>query len=53
MNLVMTEELEFIEVQGTGEESVYSRKDLDGLIELGTSGIRQLLDIHKALLKKF
>ena len=33
MNVVMTSAGEFVEVQGTGEEATYSRKNLDSLID--------------------
>lgn len=51
MNLVMTDEGEFIEVQGTGEESPFSRKDLDALLALGEKGIKQMIQIQKDTLK--
>lgn len=39
MNLVMTGAGQFIEVQGTGEESTFSRSQLDRLLKLGKHGI--------------
>jgi ribonuclease PH len=39
MNLVMTGAGEFVEVQGTGEESTFSRQQLDRLLKLGKVGI--------------
>ena len=33
----MTDKGEFVEVQGTGEEAPFSRKDLNALLELGTT----------------
>jgi ribonuclease PH len=42
LNLVMTGRGEFIEVQGTGEEATFSRKQLDRLLELGEAGIRAI-----------
>lgn len=51
MNVVMTDEGEFIEVQGTGEESPFSRKDLDELLALGEKGIKQMLQAQKDALK--
>lgn len=51
MNIVMTDEGEFIEVQGTGEERPFSRKDLDELLALGEKGIKQMLQIQKDALK--
>lgn len=51
MNIVMTDEGEFIEVQGTGEESPFSRKDLEELLALGEKGIKQIIQIQKDVLK--
>ena len=39
LNLVMTGSGQFIEVQGTGEESTFSRSQLDRLLKLGKVGI--------------
>jgi ribonuclease PH len=46
-NVVMTAEHEFIEVQGTGEGSVFSRSTMDALIALAEQGIDELLEIQK------
>src|SRR5712692_7109382 len=46
-NVVMTAEHEFIEIQGTGEGSVFSRATMDGMIELAEQGITKLLEIQK------
>jgi ribonuclease PH len=43
MNIVMNAADEFIEVQGTGEESTFTRAQLDALLEFGRTGIQQLL----------
>jgi ribonuclease PH len=49
-NLVMTGSGKFIEVQGSGEETTFTRKQLDRLIELGEQGIRGITaDQKKAL----
>lgn len=50
MNLVMTSEGKFIELQGTGEDAPFSRAELDALIALGEKGIRELMDIQKSVL---
>jgi ribonuclease PH len=42
MNVVMSSEGKFVEVQGTGEHGTFDRKQLDELIELAMAGIRQL-----------
>ncbi|HJZ56140.1 MAG TPA: ribonuclease PH [Gemmataceae bacterium] len=50
LNLVMTGSGKFIEVQGTGEEATYSRKQLDKLIDLGEAGIRTITAEQKKAL---
>lgn len=51
MNVVMTDKGEYIEVQGTGEESPFSRDDLLELLDLGAIGCKQLHEIQKNVLK--
>ena len=51
MNIVMTEEGKFVEIQGTGEENPFSREELNELIDLGEKGIRQMIQIQKDSLK--
>jgi ribonuclease PH len=43
MNLVMNSAGEFIELQGSGEESTFSEAQLADLLALGKTGIRELL----------
>jgi ribonuclease PH len=43
MNLVMNSAGEFIEVQGTGEETTFTELQLADLLALGKAGIRDLL----------
>ena len=50
MNIVMNAADEFIEVQGTGEESTFTRSQLDALLEFGRAGIRQLLEAQNRAL---
>jgi len=44
MNLVMTSEGRFVEVQGTAEGLAFSRTELDELLSLGEHGIATILD---------
>jgi ribonuclease PH len=44
MNVVMTGSGKIVEVQGTAEESPFSREELDVLLELGLKGIKELAD---------
>ncbi|WP_148557039.1 ribonuclease PH [Terrisporobacter glycolicus] len=50
MNIIMTDRCEFVEVQGTGEERPFSRKDLNKLLELGEKGNKELIRIQRAAL---
>ena len=47
MNVVMTGNGRFIEIQGTGEEATFDDTDLDRLLKLARRGIRELADIQK------
>jgi ribonuclease PH len=51
MNLIMTDSGEFVEIQGTGEESPFSRADLNELLALGEKGIKQVIQMQKDALK--
>jgi ribonuclease PH len=50
MNLVMNSIGEFIELQGSGEESTFSEKHLADMLALGKTGIRELLAAQQAAL---
>jgi ribonuclease PH len=50
MNLVMNSAGEFIELQGSGEESSFSEGELAEMIALGKAGIRQLLQAQQLAL---
>ena len=49
-NVVMTGAGTFIEVQGTGEESTFSRSQLDALVNAATVGIAEITLAQKAAL---
>ena len=51
MNVVMTDKLDYVEVQGSGEESVFSASQLEQLTSAAKSGIEQLLAIQKSALE--
>ena len=42
MNVVMSSERKFVEVQGTGEHGTFDRGELDNLLALAVAGIEQL-----------
>lgn len=46
-NLVMTEELNIIELQGTAEAGSFSRHQLDQILDVATLGIKDLLEAQR------
>ena len=50
MNVVMTGDGDFIELQGTAEGTPFDRKLLDGLLDLGAAGCAQLTELQQAAL---
>ena len=52
MNVVMTGQGGIIEVQGTAEGAAFSRTELDQLLSLAESGIKELVQLQKAALTK-
>lgn len=50
MNVVMNDEGDFIEVQGTAEGVAFKRGELDSMLDLAAVGIRQLIEAQRAAL---
>jgi ribonuclease PH len=51
-NLVATEDGEFVEVQGSGEESTFSQEQLSEMLSLGRKGIAELIAAQRAVLAR-
>lgn len=51
MNVVMTSEGSFVEVQGTGEEATYTRDELESLLNAAVEGIGKLHQLQASLLE--
>ncbi len=47
MNVVMTSDGDFVEVQGTAEGVAFGREKLDRLLDLATGGISELIEAQK------
>lgn len=47
MNVVMNEQGEFIEIQGTAEDGSFNRTQLNDMLMLAETGITQLIEIQK------
>lgn len=52
MNIVMNEQGDFLEIQGTAENGVFNQKQLDLLLPLAKKGITELILLQKAALAK-
>ncbi|MBI5362325.1 MAG: ribonuclease PH [Planctomycetes bacterium] len=50
MNLVMTNEGKFIEVQGAAEGAPFDKGELDAMLELGSAAIRRIFELQKQAL---
>jgi ribonuclease PH len=50
MNIVCTGTGDFVEVQGTGEQTVFHRRELDTLVDLGAAGCARLAVAQAAAL---
>jgi ribonuclease PH len=50
MNVVMSSEGRFVEVQGTGENATFDRGELDRLLSLATKGLAELDALQRAVL---
>ena len=53
MNIVMTSEGKFIEVQGTAEREPFSKERMNELLLLAEKGIRQLIEIQREHVGKY
>lgn len=47
-NVVMTETLEFVELQGSGEEAVFSGDEMSAMLDLSRKGITDIISKQKA-----
>jgi len=50
INIVMNEDLDFIEVQGTAEGAPFKKEKLLELLDIGEKGIKELIDLQKTVL---
>lgn len=50
MNVVMTGTGRFVEVQGTGEESTFSRDEMNSLLDLASAGVQELIKYQREVL---
>jgi ribonuclease PH len=52
MNVVMTADGRFVEVQGTAEGLAFTRDDLDALLGLAEGGIKEIVDAQREMVSE-
>ncbi len=50
MNIVMTQDGQFVEVQGAGEESTFSQEEFASMLDLGRRGVAELISAQQEIL---
>jgi ribonuclease PH len=51
MNVVMTDEGQFVEVQGTGEDAPFTQRQMTAMLKLAGEGVAELMAIQKKVLR--
>ncbi len=51
LNVVLTEDGEFVEIQGSGEESTFTQPQLDSMLEVSRKGIRELCALQEQVIQ--
>lgn len=51
MNVIMNAAGEYVEVQGTGEESTYTRKQLNQMLDLAEKGIDEIIALQNRIIE--
>ena len=44
----MTEHLEFVEIQGSGEEAVFTAEQMSQMLTLATKGVKEIVELQKS-----
>ena len=50
-NIIMTEDLDFVELQGSGEESTFSSDEMTAMLDLARKGIGEITELQKQAIK--
>jgi ribonuclease PH len=50
-NVVLTEDGDFVEIQGSGEESTFTQPQLDSMLEVSRKGIRELCALQEQVIQ--
>ena len=49
-NIIMTDRMEFVEIQGTAEKKSFNYNDLESILSNGKKSLKQIFDIQKNVL---
>lgn len=47
MNVVMTEQGQYVELQGSGEEAVFTAEEMASMLALGSKGVKEIIALQK------
>ena len=53
MNIIMTNEGKYVELQGTGEEAPFTANELNQLLQLGKKGVDELIAKQKEIIQEY
>ena len=51
-NIVMTDKMEFVEIQGTAEKKSFNYNDLESILSVARNSLKQIFDIQKNVIHK-
>ena len=46
-NIVMTESMDFVELQGSGEEASFTSEEMESMLSLGKKGVIEIVELQK------
>lgn len=52
MNIVVNDKFEFVEIQGTGEQTTFNRQHMNIMLDLAEKGAKEIFEIQKDCLKE-
>ena len=51
-NIVMTESMDFVELQGSGEEASFTSEEMESMLSLGKKGVIEIVELQKQAVTK-
>jgi len=53
MNIIMDDDANFIEIQGTAESKAFNKFELEKMLELADKGVKEIIEIQRNLFNKY